>query len=164
MWTAIVLPLSASPFEMSHTEIGLLGLAGLAGALASGSAGRLADRGMAQWTTGTSFLLLMASWLLIGRLPASLMSFVVGIVLLDFAVQAVHVTNLSLVFALRPDARSRLVGGYMAFYSAGSAVGAIASTTAYASFGWIGVSILGGSFSLAGLLIWLVSIVRHAEK
>ena len=34
-------------------------------------------------------------------------------VLLDLAVQAVHVTNQSLIFAAYPDAQSRLVGGYM---------------------------------------------------
>jgi predicted MFS family arabinose efflux permease len=52
LWTAMVLPLSAAPLFLSHTEIGLFGLAGLAGALAASGAGRLADRGLGQWTTG----------------------------------------------------------------------------------------------------------------
>lgn len=157
LWTAMVLPLSAEPFALSHTAIGMFGLAGLAGALAASRAGRLVDRGHAQATTGASLLLLSLSWMCIGFLPQSLLAFTMGVLLLDFAVQAVHVTNQSVIFAAYPHARSRLVGGYMVFYSAGSAVGAIASTTLYASFGWTGVSCLGAAFSLSALLVWFVS-------
>lgn len=160
LWTAMVLPLSAPPFSLSHTQIGLFGLAGLAGALAAGRAGRLADRGLAERTTGLSLVLLCLSWLAIAFLPHSLAVFAIGVVLLDFAVQAVHVTNQSLIFARRPDARSRLVGGYMVFYSAGSALGAIVSTVSYARFGWAGVCLAGATFSLAGLSLWAVSRER----
>jgi len=154
LWTGMVLPLRAEPFGLSHTVIGLFGLAGLAGALAAGSAGRWADRGLAGWTTGLSLALLTLSWLLIGLLPLSLAAFALGVVLLDFAVQAVHVTSQSLIFARRPEARSRLVGGYMVFYSAGSALGAITSTASYARFGWSGVALAGAAFSAAAFLLW----------
>jgi predicted MFS family arabinose efflux permease len=159
-WTALVLPLSAPPFSLSHGQIGLFGLVGVAGAAAAGSAGRLADRGLGQWTTGLSLTLLIASWGLIALLPVSMPALVTGVVLLDLAVQAVHVTNQSIIFALHPEARSRLVGGYMVFYSIGSAIGAIASTTAYAHAGWIGVSIAGAAFSAAALVVW--ASTRHA--
>lgn len=154
LWTGMVLPLRAEPFGFSHTAIGLFGLAGLAGALAAGSAGRWADLGLAGWTTGLSLALLTLSWLLIGLLPLSLTAFALGVLLLDFAVQAVHVTSQSLIFARRPEARSRLVGGYMVFYSAGSALGAITSTAIYARFGWNGVALAGAIFSAAAFLLW----------
>lgn len=157
LWTALVLPLSAAPFSYSHTQIGLFGLVGMTGALAATGAGRLADRGLGQWTSGISLLLLLASWGLIALLPRSIPIFLIGIVLLDLAVQAVHVTNQSIIFNRHPEARSRLVGGYMVFYSIGSATGAIASTMAYAFAGWPGVSALGVAFSAAALLIWAAS-------
>ncbi|PTL80353.1 MFS transporter [Vitiosangium sp. GDMCC 1.1324] len=153
-WTALVLPLSAPPLALSHGQIGLFGLIGVAGALAAGSAGKLADRGLGQWTTGLSLGLLLASWGLIALLPASIPALIVGVVLLDLAVQAVHVTNQSIIFGLFPHARSRLVGGYMVFYSIGSAIGAITSTLAFANAGWSGVSLLGASFSGAAILVW----------
>ncbi|AGT09376.1 MFS transporter [Paracoccus aminophilus] len=78
----------------------------------------------------------------------------IGVVLLDLAVQAVHVTNQSIIFERHPQARSRLVGGYMAFYSLGSAIGAIGATTAFAHAGWAGVSALGAAFSALALIIW----------
>lgn len=155
LWTAMVLPLSAPPLSLSHTQIGLFGLAGVAGALAAARAGRLADQGLGNRTTGIALALLTASWLPTAFVESSLLAMVVGVVLLDFAVQAVHVTNQSLIFAARPDAQSRLVGAYMCFYSVGSGVGAIAATYTYAHFGWVAVCLLGTAFSGIALLYWI---------
>ncbi len=157
LWTAMVLPLSAAPLALSHTAIGLFGLAGVAGALAARSAGRWADRGWGQRVTGWSLGLLAFSWLPISFTETSLIALVCGVVLLDFAVQAVHVTNQSLIFAARPDAQSRMVGAYMCFYSVGSALGAVAATQVYALWGWMAVSALGASISLAALALWSLS-------
>ncbi|MBI5131062.1 MAG: MFS transporter [Rhodopseudomonas palustris] len=158
LWTSLVLPLSAEPYGYSHTQIGLFGLVGMAGALAASSAGRLADRGFDRWITGSSLALLFASWALIALLPRSIPALVVGIVVLDLAVQAIHVTNQSILVSRHPEARSRLIGGYMLFYSVGSAPGAITSTLAFAAAGWTGVAMLGAGFALAGLLVWLVTL------
>ncbi|CDG54335.1 exported hypothetical protein [Halomonas sp. A3H3] len=43
---------------------------------------------------------------------------------------------------------------YMLFYSVGSGLGAISTTTAYAHAGWQGVCILGASLSLLALAFW----------
>lgn len=155
LWTSMVLPLSEPDLALSHTQIGLFGLAGVAGALAAARAGRLADRGLGNRTTGVALALLTLSWLPIAFVHSSLLAMVVGVVLLDFAVQAVHVTNQSLIFAARPDAQSRLVGAYMCFYSVGSGLGAIAATYTYAQAGWVAVCILGAAISAAALLYWL---------
>ncbi|MFW5398282.1 MFS transporter [Yersinia sp. 1252 StPb PI] len=77
---------------------------------------------------------------------------VIGVVILDFAVQTVHVTNQTIILALHPDAQSRLVAGYMLFYSIGSALGAISATIVYANAGWSGVCILGGMISATAML------------
>nr|WP_244523641.1 MFS transporter [Bosea sp. BIWAKO-01] len=153
-WTSLVLPLSAAPFSLSHTEIGMFGLVGLAGALAASWAGSLADRGYGQHVTGLSLGLMALSWIPIALMGISLWNLILGVVLLDLAIQAVHITNQTMIFAVRPDARSRLVGGYMVFYSVGSALGSIASTMVFARAGWIGVCVLGAAISLSALLFW----------
>ncbi|MBA9088195.1 putative MFS family arabinose efflux permease [Fontibacillus solani] len=154
LWTSLVLPLSAPPFSLSHTAVGAFGLAGVAGALAATRAGRLADRGMGQKTTGAALILLLASWCPISLIQHSILALIVGIVLLDLAVQAVHVTNQSMILSVRPEARSRLTGGYMMFYSFGSALGSIASTAIYEQAGWRGVCMLGAGVSTLALLFW----------
>ncbi|MFG3434615.1 MFS transporter [Lysinibacillus fusiformis] len=158
LWTSLVLPLSAPPLALSHSVIGAFGLIGVAGALAAARAGKLADRGYAQRTTGIALALLLFSWLFISYLEQSLFALIVGIVLLDLAVQAVHVTNQAIILPLRTEARSRLTAGYMIFYSIGSASGSIASTQIYAHFGWEGISFLGASISALAILFWATTL------
>lgn len=161
LWTSLVLPLSAPPLSLSHTAIGAFGLAGVTGALAAARAGRLADRGLGQKTTGVALTLLLLSWLPISYTTHSLLALIAGIILLDLAVQAVHVTNQSMILNLRPEARSRITAGYMVFYSIGSATGSIASTSIYAYAGWTGVCVLGAAVSALALIFW--TLTRHMK-
>jgi predicted MFS family arabinose efflux permease len=160
LWSSIALPLSEAPYFWSHSAIGALGLAGAAGALAASAAGRLNDRGLSRRTTGIALALLAASWLPLAFTRGSLWALLVGVVLLDLAVQAVHVTNQTLIYGLHPDAGSRLIGGYMVFYSIGSGTGAITATVLYAAAGWGAVCALGAAFSCLGLLLW--AFTRHS--
>lgn len=157
LWTSLVLPLSTPPLSLSHSAIGALGLVGVAGALSAARAGKLADKGYGQRTTGIALTLLLISWLFISYTEQSLLALVIGIVLLDLAVQAIHVTNQTMILPLRPEARSRLTAAYMVFYSIGSACGSIASTQMYAHYGWIGVCLLGVSVSTLALLFWAMT-------
>ncbi|NEB80238.1 MFS transporter [Streptomyces sp. SID14478] len=154
LWSSVALPLSAAPYFLSHSAIGALGLIGVTGALAATAAGRLNDRGLSRRTTGIALSLLTASWLPLAFTRSSLWALAAGVVLLDLAVQAVHVTNQTLIYALRPDAGSRLIGGYMIFYSLGSATGALSASTLYAASGWGAVCALGAAFSCLGLVVW----------
>jgi predicted MFS family arabinose efflux permease len=78
-------------------------------------------------------------------------------VLVDVAVQTVHVVSQSLVTAVDPAARSSLVAAYMVCYSVGSAAGAAGSTALHAAVGWAGVATLGAATSAAGLVYWAAS-------
>ncbi|MFD1957556.1 MFS transporter [Paenibacillus thailandensis] len=154
-WTSLVLPLSMPPLSLSHSVIGAFGLVGVAGALGATRAGRLADSGLGQQTTGIALVLLVVSWLPISYTKQSLAALVAGIILLDLAVQAIHVTNQSMILRVRPEARSRLTAAYMIFYSIGSAIGSIASTSLYDYAGWAGVCWLGAGVSAIALLLWI---------
>lgn len=158
LWSGMALPLSDAPWELTETQIGLFGLAGLTGALGATRAGRWADAGKANRVTGLALVALIASWLLIAQLPWSLMLLIVGIVVLDFAVQAVHVSNQHILTVRHPDRVSTTIGGYMVFYSLGSAVGAVTTTVSFSAWGWTGSSILGAAFAAAALVAWGLGI------
>lgn len=158
LWSSMVLPLTA--LSLSHTQTGMFGLAGLAGALAASRAGAWADLGLGQRATGLALALLTFSWLPIAALHTSLLLLIFGVILLDFAVQTVHVINQSLIVAARPEAASRLVGAYMCFYSLGSALGAIAATQLYTHWGWQAVCYAGAAVSASAFFCW--SGVRHS--
>lgn len=150
LWPSMVLPLTA--LSLTHTEIGMFGLAGLAGALAASRAGTWADQGRGQRATGFALALLTFSWLPIAALQSALLLLVLGVILPDFAIQTVHVINQSLLVAARPEAASRLVGAYMCFYSLGSALGATAATQLYALWGWHAVCYAGAAVSACAFL------------
>ena len=162
LWTPMVLPLSAPPLSLSHSEIGLFGLAGAAGALAAARAGHLADRGLGQWVSGLSLLLMLASWLPIALTGSSLWALLLGVITLDLGLQAVHVTSQSMIYSVRPEAQSRLTAGYMLFYSIGSAGGSIASTAMYAWAGWTGVCLLGAGINAVALGYWWLTLKSGA--
>jgi predicted MFS family arabinose efflux permease len=164
VWGSIALPLAAAPWHLSAGQIGLFGVAGAAGAVSAGRAGRLADHGRAQWVTGISLVLLTASWAATWAAPYSLALLAVGVVVLDFAGQALHVTSQHLIVAGNPAASSRAIAGYMIFYSVGTGAGAIAATSLYGIAGWGAVSALGAGLSALALLVWATDRLWPAHR
>ncbi len=154
LWSGLALPLAAEPWHLTTAQIGLFGIAGLAGALGAARAGRWADAGHASRVTGSALVLLTMSWLASGQATWSLWLVVVGVIVLDFAVQAVHVSNQHVLTEAFPHQMSSAIGGYMLFYSLGSALGATVTTAVYSAAGWPGSAVLGGAFALGGLLVW----------
>ncbi|MFC5185005.1 hypothetical protein [Actinomadura harenae] len=69
-------------------------------------------------------------------------------------VRVLHVGDQHLLTTAHPDRTSSVVGGYMIFYSLGSALGATATTTTTTSFGWAGSSVLGAGFVVCALAVW----------
>ncbi|GEM30869.1 MFS transporter [Nocardia neocaledoniensis NBRC 108232] len=157
LWSGLALPLSAAPWSLSAAAIGLFGAFGLAGALGATRAGRWADAGHARTTTGWSLVLLAASWLLLGRTEPTLLLLVVGVIALDFAVQAVHVTSQHLLTSSYPDRAGSVIGAYMAFYSLGSALGAVTTAWAYTTWGWWASCLTGAVYAVAALATHLLS-------
>jgi predicted MFS family arabinose efflux permease len=107
----------------------------------------------------------LASWVAIAQTPSSLLLLAVGLVVLDFAGEAIHVVNQHLIAESDPAATTRLIGGYMVYYSIGTGAGAIAATVAYAHGGWTEASIAGAAFAVAALVVWAgdrVTIRRSA--
>lgn len=154
-WTNLVFLASAAPLSLTHTETGLFGLTGLFGALAARIAGPLSDLGRGRSTMNAALLGLSLAWLLIAAGQTSLCMLIAGAVLMDIAIQTVHVTNQTALYNLRPNASGRMVAIYMSFYSVGSCLAALASVWLYARIGWTAVSLLGLALSLIAAVLWL---------
>ena len=70
------------------------------------------------------FLALTAlSFAALGLGATSLVALAVGLVVFDLGVQGTHISNQTIVYALRPAARSRLNSAYMTVYFLGGATG-----------------------------------------
>lgn len=155
LWTPLAFVLSNTPYHYSDFIIGLFGLAGAAGALGSPIVGRLSDKGKGFLATTIGLILLLASWLPLSLAEYSLLALILGVILLDFAVQVTHVSNMNAIYQIRPEARSRMNTGYMVSYFIGGMLGSIASTYLYSNYGWLAIIITGTILGSLGLLCWL---------
>ena len=69
-----------------------------------------------------------------------------------------------MVYALRPEARSRLNSAYMTAYFLGGATGSGLSAAVYATHGWLGVSVLAAAFPALGWCAWLAQTARDTFR
>ncbi len=163
LWTSLAFLLSGPPFHLGNIDIGLFGLAGVAGATVAPVTGHLADRGRGRLATTAALLTLLASWALLALGRNRIPELVIGIVMLDLGVQGVHISNQSAIYALLPDARSRLTTAYMVAYFTGGVILSAATSALYASDGWSAVCLLGAITAAAALGVWVVSdlALRH---
>ncbi|KAA0862197.1 MFS transporter [Enterobacter hormaechei] len=154
LWTSMAFLLAAPPFNYSEGVIGLFGLAGAAGALGARPAGGLADKGKSHMTTSAGLVLLLLSWAAIWYGHVSVLALIVGILVLDLTVQGVHITNQTVIYRVKPDARNRLTAGYMTSYFIGGAAGSLISASAWQHAGWTGVCAIGAIVAAINLLVW----------
>ena len=82
-------------------------------------------------------------------------SLALAVILMDVGAQGSQIANQTRIFALRPEARSRINTVYMVSYFTGAAVSSALSTLAWQHFG------VNGMCGLAGVLI-LLAVARHA--
>ena len=162
LWTTIAFLLSGSPYRYSNAVIGLFGLVGAGGIVAANLAGKLADSARATATTVVAGVLLAGSFALLWAGRTSLAALVIGIVVLDMGTQGMQITNQAVIYALRPDARSRINSAYMVCYFLGGAAGSVSAGALYGTHGWAGVCLLGVGFGALTLAMSVYDRVRPA--
>jgi predicted MFS family arabinose efflux permease len=158
-WTVTPLVLAGPRFQLSQTGIAIFALVGVAGAVASPIAGRLADRGHTLFGTAAALLLGVVSFALPLFAPGSrelaLGLLVLASIILDMAVAANLVLGQRAIFALAADVRSRLNGIFFALFFAGGAVGSALGAWVLARHGWQAALLTGLAFPAAALVYWI---------
>ncbi|MDM0115559.1 MFS transporter [Variovorax sp. J22R133] len=155
LFSTMALLLSGPNYGMSDSAIGLVGLVGVAGASMASVAGRLADKGWVQQTTAAGVVLLALSWGMLWLGVDHLGWFIAGMLVIDLALQAVHISNQNVVYALAPEARSRLNAVYMTSYFIGAASGSALGSLAWRHGGWHATCAVGACLAaFAGMAVW----------
>jgi predicted MFS family arabinose efflux permease len=90
-----------------------------------------------------AILTTLVSWLVFAAAGTHLLALIAGVVILDLGVQAGHVGNQTRIYALIPEARSRLNTVYMVSYFLGGALGSALGAYAWTNAGWQGVCVVG---------------------
>lgn len=158
-WSVLSLLLAGPPFHWGPQAAGLFGIAGAAGAIVAPWAGKFADRRGPRAAISLAIGLTALSFVILAFSAGSLLGLVLGVVVLDLGLQTAHTPNQSRIFALRPEARSRLNTIYMVSFFIGGATGSVVGAAAWNSFGWTGVCTAGLFFS--AIAAWMQSVVRN---
>ncbi|MPN44391.1 hypothetical protein SDC9_191956 [bioreactor metagenome] len=162
----MALLLAGPGFELSDLMIGLIGIVGIAGALMANVAGRMADKGLEQSATLAGAILMLLGWLCLWLGGSSIWWFLLGLLVVDGALQALHISNQNVVYALAPEARSRINAVYMTTYFLGASLGSALGSWAWLTFGWTGTSLMGGLLGLLTLamVLWDRSLLARSRS
>ncbi|MFH0298690.1 MFS transporter [Bradyrhizobium sp. 31Argb] len=121
--------------------------------MAAPIAGALADKRGPAVVISIGAGLVVVAFAIFGLFQGSLAAIVIGVLVLDLAVQASQVANQARIFALDPAARSRLNTIFMGTMILGGACGAGVAGLAYACFGWTGACIFGATAAAIALVM-----------
>ena len=167
-WTVTPLVLSSSAFGLSQTGIAIFALVGMAGAVASPIAGRLADAGHTLPATAVALALGIVAFALPMFAPESkhvaLGLLVVASIVLDMGVAANLVLGQRAIFSLGAEVRGRLNGLYFALFFAGGAAGSAIGAWVYASYGWQATLLTGMAFPGLAVLVWMGEFLPQATR
>ena len=165
-WTVTPLMLAGPQFHLSQTGIAIFALVGMAGAVASPIAGRLADSGHTLMATAAALALGVIGFALPMIAPesrnVSLAILVVASIVLDMGVAANLVLGQRAIFTLGAEVRSRLNGVYFALFFAGGALGSALGGWMFATHGWHAALLTGMAFPALALAYWLTEYAGRA--
>lgn len=155
-WSTIVFLLKEN-FNLGSAIAGEFGLVGAFGAVAAGLMGRLSDKMNPFKLSTFTLLLVLLSFIIFYFSGHSLVGLVIGVIVLDMGVQATHISNQAIIFALHPGARNRLNTVYMVSYFIGGAAGTFLATELWSSYKWTGVCVIGALVSVIVLVVQLLN-------
>ncbi len=164
-WTTLIFRLESPPFHLGAQAAGIFGLVGAAGACAATMSGRLAERLRPVRIVLAGLGMVLLSWIILWLGDGSLWWLAAGAILLDFGVQGAHVANQSRIFAMMPEARSRINTIYMVTFFIGGASGSYAAALIWSLHGWTGVCLFGMCLMVLGLAAQLtLARLRHETE
>jgi len=161
LWTILALYLQKA-FGLGAEVAGLMGVVGAVGILMAPMAGRIADRRGPYVVIGLGCLIMALSYVVMG-VWGSLAGLIIGVILLDLGEQAALISNQHVVYALRPEARSRLNTLFMTGMFLGGAAGSWGASVAWRLGGWRMACTLGGALALTGFAVHCYGRLRRGK-
>jgi predicted MFS family arabinose efflux permease len=161
-WATLVFFLATPPYHYGPRVAGIFGIIGAVGVLFAPLAGKLSDRKGPAFTVALGILTAIGSYAVFDFTGRTLVGLVAGVILLDLGVQAGHVANQTRIYALIPEARSRLNTVYMVTYFLGGALGSALGAYGWSVWGWNGVCAAGALQLLVALAY--SAAARHSQR
>src|SRR5499427_1530006 len=159
LWTTLEFLLRSPPYHYGTTAAGLFGLLGASSAAAAPIVGRLSDRHGPERSILVAIVSTLIGYVLLLMFGRTLPGLVAGIALIDVGVQSGHVANQSRIYAIAPEARSRLNTFYMVAFFIGGALGSYLGPVGLNLGGWTGFCAIPLT-----ALIFALAYFLHADR
>ncbi|SDM41113.1 MFS transporter [Kriegella aquimaris] len=154
-WTTLVFLMEDS-FNYGSTVTGSFGILGIFGALAASKVGKMSDHLNKNLLITIASMVMILSWVIFLFSEKSIFGLIIGVLLIDMALQSLHITNQNIIFSRNPEARNRVNTIYMVGYFIGGALGTVTGALAWETYKWTGVATLGLVYSLLVLVFHLL--------
>lgn len=155
VWSCLAFHLAGAPFHAGSSQVGMLGLCGMAGAAAASGVGRYVPRfGIFRMSVFGTFLQ-FAAWVAAFVFGSYYAGLIAAIVLVDVGAQCQQLSNQSGCLQEVPEASSRANTIFMTSLFTGGSVGTFCAGIMWNHFGWPGVCAVGFFFAAASLSVSL---------
>jgi predicted MFS family arabinose efflux permease len=139
-------------FKLGADAAGLFALLGVVGITAAPWSGHIADKRGPTLVVQIGVLITVLAWVPFA-LWNTILGMIVGVMVLDFGVQSAIVSNQHKIYALRPQAPSRINTIFMSGIFIGGAVGSAFGGTIYNLAGWFPTCLFGAAMASIALCL-----------
>ncbi|WP_159439117.1 MFS transporter [Vibrio palustris] len=145
-WTTLAIFL-AEYYNLGSSYAGIFGFAGLVGAVAAPISGKISDAIGTKKVVSTSIIIVILSFITMFSITSFSISLQLPILILcviafDFGINSCLIAHQSIIYGIKPDAKSRLNSIFFTLNFVGMALGSAIGTFLYSQFNWSGVTIL----------------------
>ncbi len=156
IWSCMAFHLAGEPFKAGSDAVGLLGLCGLAGAVAASGIGKYIPRFGIERFCYAGTVLQFIAWMSAFTLSDTYVGLVFAIILVDIGAQCHQLSNQSACLAMVPEATNRCNTIFMSHLFVGGSLGTLCAGLAWNSMGWTGVCAVGIIFASLALIVTLL--------
>jgi predicted MFS family arabinose efflux permease len=155
-WTGMTFLLSAAPFSYSASQIGLVSLVGILGAVAAQRSGPVFDRGWGIPAIGVGLAITLVALVVSGLGASSIIAVLIAAALFSIGLQSAQVLTQTMMLSIDPAARSRLNTALVVGNFVGGAIGSTLAAILWQSGGWLAIMGTSVVITIVALAVWFV--------
>lgn len=161
IWSCMAFHLADAPFHAGCDMVGLLGLCGVAGAMAASGVGKYIPKYGITRISCLGHCLQVMAWFVAYFLGNTYFGLILAIMLVDIGAQCLQLSNQSGCLKEVPDATNRANTIFMTTLFAGGSIGTFCAGIGWGAHGWLGVCGIGLTFALCSVVTtWIVACCR----
>ena len=161
IWSCMAFHVAGKPFYAGSDMVGVLGLCGMAGAIAASGLGKYVPKyGIAKFSAFGAALQILG-WIIACLFGYGYIGLVVALITVDIGTQFQQLSNQTGCIAEIPKASNRANTIFMTVYFIGGSFGTFLSGLGWSKMGWNGVCVVGLAFAFVSLALTFIHFIKQ---